>query len=174
MSTELAIFDLLFQSLPAIENKNYALCLFLDYSACFDTIDRNILIEKLDKYGVRGLDKALLENYFKDRRQLVKFQEENSYVLRQNIGVIQGSRLGPLLFDVYSNDFSKLGSNQENILYADDACIIYSDNSLQNLINLANEKIQIINEWCNGNKLFLNRKKCEFMIITNKTIDITP
>ena len=46
-STELAIFDLIFQTLPAIETQNYAVCLFLDYSACFDTIDRNILIEKL-------------------------------------------------------------------------------------------------------------------------------
>ena len=52
-NTELAIMNLIHRALPAIENKQYALCIFLDFSACFDTISRELLIQKLQKYGVR-------------------------------------------------------------------------------------------------------------------------
>ena len=95
-NTELAVFNLLFKVLPAIESKKFALCLFLDYSACFDTIDRNLLIQKLQRYGLSDRSISLIKSYFDDRHQYVKYRETNSIMTQQTVGVIQGSRLGPL------------------------------------------------------------------------------
>ena len=73
LSTEIAIFDLLFRVLPVIADKKYCLCIFLDYSACFDTLSREILLNKLHRYGVRGLSLNLFRSYFENRRQSVIF-----------------------------------------------------------------------------------------------------
>ena len=173
-STELAIFDLLFKILPAFEMKKFAICVFLDYSACFDTICRDILICKLRKYGVRGMSLQLVKSYFSNRQQYVTYQEAKSVIMHQNIGVVQGSRLGPLLFDIYSNDFNTLCTNDENILYADDTCLVYVGDNLIELLVHVNERLAIINDWCNANKLFLNRKKSEFMLVTNKYLFTDP
>ena len=173
-STELAVFDLVWKILPAIEQKMYAVCIFLDFSICFDTIDRNILLSKLDKYGVRGLCYDLIKSYFNDRQQFVQFQNCNSRSVSQTLGVVQGSRLGPLLFDIYSNDFNSLCSRDENILYADDTCLIYVGDDLQLLTNHVNMRLNIINEWCNSNKLYVNRDKSEYMVITNRDMSSVP
>ena len=173
-STEMAVLDLIYKLLPAIENKKFAVCVFLDYSACFDTISRDILIKKLETYGITGTELALFKSYFANRRQYVFQNGAESSKCNQNIGVVQGSRLGPLLYDIYSNDFNNLCSNDENILYADDTCLVYNGDNLENLIRHVNNRLAVINDWCNVNKLFLNRKKSEYMIVTNKVINFTP
>ena len=77
-STELAVFGLIFKTLPAIEHKKYAIVVFLDYSSCFDTIDRERLNEKLDRYGIRGRNLNLIKSYFESREQYVKYGESKS------------------------------------------------------------------------------------------------
>ena len=109
-----------------------------------------------------------MTSYFHNRSQYVSFQDTESVTMEQSIGVIQGSRLGPLLFDIYSNDFNKLCSDDENILYADDACLVYVGENIEELVAHVNQRLRIIDDWCNSNKLFLNRDKCEYMIVTNR------
>ena len=156
--------------LPAIELKKYAICVFLDYSSCFDTIDRNILMSKLYKYGVRGVNYDIFKSYFNNRKQFVQFMDNHSNTTTQLLGIVQGSRLGPLLWDIYSTDFNSLCARDENILYADDACLIYVGDDLQSLTNHVNQRLNIVNEWCNANKLHINRNKSEVMLISNRQL----
>ena len=116
----------------------------------------------------------MLTSYFSDRRQVVCYNDSISIELEQRLGIVQGSRLGPLMYDIYSNDFNKLCFNDENLLYADDTCIFYVGENLQQLCDHVNNRLRVIHDWCNANKLAVNPKKSEFMILTNKKIDIIP
>ena len=53
--TELAALSLLDILIPVLECEKYATCVFLDYSACFDTLSRSVLFDKLERYGIRGV-----------------------------------------------------------------------------------------------------------------------
>ena len=85
----------------AFERKSFGICVFLDYSKCFDTLFRNILLSKFERYGVRGIALDLLKSYFQNRNQVVEYHDAKSGVLAQNIGVIQGSKCGPLFMIDY-------------------------------------------------------------------------
>ena len=171
-STELAVCELINRVLPAIRERKYAICVFLDYTACFDTISRTILLSKLHRYGIRGSSFQLLESYFADRQQYVFFGGERSSSLPQSHGVVQGSKTGPLFFDIYSSDFSNLSN--DHILYADDTCLVFVGDSLESLTNRTNLELQRILGWCNRNKLIINPSKSEYLIISNRRIDIEP
>ena len=66
-NTELAVLSLWDKLLPAIEEEIFVICVFLDYSACFDTLSRSILYNKLEKYGIRGASLDFIEAYFSNR-----------------------------------------------------------------------------------------------------------
>ena len=173
-NTELATLDLVNKILPAIENKSYAICVFLDYKACFDTISRSILYRKLERYGVRGIALDLVKSYYENRKQYVAFNACKSDIMLQELGVVQGSKCGPLFFDIYSNEFSILCSNDKHILYADDTCLIYVSDDFQSLIHHVNRRLKLIVEWCNFNKICLNPSKSEFMVISNRKHALHP
>ena len=105
-NTELAAMRVVDRIMPAVRDKKFSICVFLDFSKCFDTIDREILFEKLSRYGVRGVSLELLVAYYDNRVQYVNINNFNSRALEQNLGVIQGSKTGPTFSDIYSNDLS--------------------------------------------------------------------
>ena len=98
-------------------NLNMPIGIFIDLSKAFDTIDHNIMLEKLDCYGIRGTAHDLISNYLTSRKQCTKFMDEVSDLKMILYGVPQGSVLGPLLFLVYINDIVNCCSLGEFILY---------------------------------------------------------
>ena len=92
-NTELAILELINKIIPSIESKSFCICIFLDYRACFDTISREMLVRKLERYGLRGVGLDLVKAYFADRYQDVRYKKQKSSLSPQNLGVIQGSKL---------------------------------------------------------------------------------
>ena len=90
------------------------------YRKRFDTLDHNILLHKLDHYGIRGVAKQLFESYITNRQQFVQINDIRSKVITTNIGVPQGSVLGTILFNIYINDIHKCTNNFDIINYADD------------------------------------------------------
>ena len=64
MNTELATFQLVSKILPAFERGTYCICVYLDYSACFDTISRELLFGKLYRYGIKGMPLEFIKTYF--------------------------------------------------------------------------------------------------------------
>ena len=173
-NTELAIFTLVDRVIPAIQLKEYAICVFLDFSACFDTLCRDTLIAKLYRYGVRGPPLELIKSYFKDRTQSVNYGGISSNASTQSLGVIQGSRCGPLYYDVYSSDLKHLCSEEEFLMFADDTSLVYTGNDLPALTQHVNQRLSVISDWCKFNKLSLNGNKCQYMLITTKKVDSDP
>ena len=80
--------------------------------------------------------------------------------------MLQCSKSGPLLFDVYYNDFIKI--YRKCTLYADDAALVFVGSNLQELVQRVNETLQKVNSWCNSNKLRLNETNTEWMLTTKK------
>ena len=131
-STALAIYDLVENLMKAKDKGEISCAVFLDLSKAFDTVDRNILLKKLEHYSIRGPPLQLLESYLTNRKQYTIVNGGKSCSLSIDIGVPQGSVLGPLLFLIYINDLP-LVSNLVTKLFADDTCLIFSSKSLNSL-----------------------------------------
>ena len=172
-NTELAILSLMKRIIPGLEDKKIIICVFLDFTACFDTVCRNILLKKLEKYGVRGVSLEFIKSYFSARKQYVSYGGYNSNIMDQNIGVIQGSKNGPFFYDIYSNDLNNI-CNGENIMYADDTCLVFTGDDLDALTRQINERLKIIFDWCSYNRLLVNPLKSEFIIVSRRKIDSIP
>ena len=96
-STEFAIIELTNKITKAIDRGEYTIGIFLDLSKAFDTINHNILAQKLDHYGVRGISNLWFQNYLTTRKQIVKYNQNRSDEMVIESGVPQGSILGPIL-----------------------------------------------------------------------------
>ena len=80
-----------------------------------------------------------------------------------------GGNLGPLLFTIYVNDLSNCIKRCSISLYADDTCIYYPGKTTETIENVINADLIRLSKWLNSNKLFLNTKKCEVMLIGSRT-----
>ena len=93
--------ELLTKITHAIDNKEYTIGVLLDLSKAFDT---DILLHKLEHYGIRGVALDWFNNYLSNRMQVVKYNSGRSDSLEIKCGVRQGSVLGPFLLLIYMND----------------------------------------------------------------------
>ena len=156
----------------AFEEKKYTLGVFLDLSKAFDTIDHNILLYKLHHYGVRGLPYEWLKSYLSNRSLQTKINGKLSAPALINLGVPQGSILGPLLFLIYVNDLPKCLSSGQAIMFADDTNLFFNHVSYTELFKKANEELHQVDSWLTANKLTLNIEKTK--VITFKTPNSPP
>ena len=87
------------------ENDKITAVLATDLSAAYDTVDHEILLKKLEHYGVRGGELELFKNYLKDRKQFVEVDTFRSPILDSpEASVIQGSKMSGLLYNLYTNE----------------------------------------------------------------------
>ena len=134
--------------------------IFLDFSKAFDTINHQILVDKLPFYNFSSDACVLIQSCLSNRKQLVKINDHNSALREVKIGVAQGSVLGPILFLIYINDLINSAPMFNDILFADDINIFSKDPQL------LKENLKHIEEWCLANKLVLNYTKT-FQVIFN-------
>ena len=71
------------------------------------------------------------------------YRNHSSEILDQDMGVIQGSKNGPLMFDLYSNDINMICGQKENILYADNTSLTYTGKNIESLIHHVNRRLSI-------------------------------
>ena len=166
-STEQAILEITENFKSAIDNGEITCGLFLDLSKAFDTVNHQILIDKLCKYGIRGTPLAWFTDYLSNRQQYVKIGNTESDLLTLTCGIPQGSTLGPLLFILYINDMPNCSKKLSFRIFADDTNVFYSSNSIDDIEKVMNEELQNILQYCNVNKLSINIKKTNFMVITS-------
>ena len=142
----------------------------LDLSAAFDTIDHEILADRLSTwFGLSGTTLAWIQSYLQDRSKKINLNGTQSASLPLPYGVPQGSVLGPLLFTLYTTPLSKIIDRNlvSHHLYSDDTQI-YSSFSTSDS-EFALRKLQIcltqVQSWMSENKLKLNADKTEFIVI---------
>ena len=165
-NTELATLKLLSRIIPAFYDKSYAIAVYLDFSAAFDTVGHGLLIKKLWRSGIRGIALNFIESYFTNRYQEVIFNGCTSDSHRIQLGVLQGSVLGPMFFNLYTNDINFLLNNCDPILYADDTTLIFLSDDIMTLTSTVNIALARLFDWCNYNHLVLNRDKTKCMLFT--------
>ena len=164
-STSMAILDVRSELVDAIENKKFSCCIFLDFAKAFDTVNHEILLKKLEHYGIRGVVLDWFRSYLTNRTQRVFVDGKLSEYNHNYHGVPQGSVLGPLLFLLYINDIPHSSQIMTFHLYADDTSIFFSHENLSNLESIVNAELAKISDWLIANKLTLNTTKSNFMII---------
>uniref|UniRef100_A0A3Q3KL62 Reverse transcriptase domain-containing protein n=1 Tax=Monopterus albus TaxID=43700 RepID=A0A3Q3KL62_MONAL len=167
-STSLAITDLMEDITSAMDEKKYTMGIFIDLKKAFDTVNHELLMDKLDKYGIRGMVGKWIRSYLTQRRQFVRLGEYQSSELNIVCGVPQGSVLGPKLFILYINDICKVSETVKMVLFADDTTIWASDENLQQLSVRVSEEFGKIKKWCDNNLLSLNLEKTKYMVFGNR------
>ena len=131
----------------------------IDLAKAFDTADHDILLSKLEYYGVCDESLPWFKNYFTGRKQFVHIDSQSSEELAITSGVPQGSILGPVLFIVYINDLPCCVRHCSVNMYADDTVLYLAGPTVDNLIYYINEDLQCLSEWLENNNLVLNVSK---------------
>ena len=94
--------------------------LYIDLSKAFDVLNHDILLSKLEFYGLSESTIKLIKNYLSNRSQFCLYYDVSLDVVRTNIGVPQGFILGPLLFSIYINYLVNTSGKFNFLMYADD------------------------------------------------------
>ena len=145
-------------------SKSLTMSIMCDLSKAFDVISHDILIKKLDYYGIRGLAKNWLISYLSNRKQFVDFSNNLSDPIEIEYGVPQGSILGPLLYLIYVNDIGTC-TNGHIYSFADDTTLVISDEKPDVLFQKSNIAVDKLYNWFCANGLSLNPQKTKYIII---------
>ena len=175
-STETALLKVKNDLLNAVDNKLVAFVVLLDLSSAFDTVDHEILLNRLtDEFGIAGSVKSWFASYLSGRTSRCRVAGELSSSKPLIYGVPQGSVVGPRLFSMYTHPLPDLISQHEGInfhSYADDVTLYMfadpkrADSMDQALQSLSNCIAQLQN-WMESNMLKLNCEKTEFLVISS-------
>ena len=137
--------------------------IFLDLKKAFDTVSHKLLLKKLNSYGITGNSLQWFKSYLEDRSQAVNINSTLSDFRHINIGIPQGSILGPLLFIVFVNSLPD-SVKSKCVMYADDTTLLTSSSDPLTLETDLKRSLDMVANWFNSNQLTLNIKKTKLMM----------
>ena len=167
-STSHALVNITENIRKALDGGNIGCGIFVDLQKAFDTVDHQILLTKLNHYGIRGVSNDWFKSYLSNRNQYVFINGFDSGLAAINCGVPQGSVLGPLLFLLHINDLNHTIKFCKVHHFADDTNLLCMSNSIKKLNKLVNADLENLVHWLNANKISLNVKKTEMVIFKSK------
>ena len=171
-SCDNAVCDVVSHLVKNLEASETSVALFLDLSKAFDTLDHDLLLHKMERYGLRGVVLDWFRSYLHDRKLRVKCkptssgQIETSAEFPIKYGTPQGSCLGPLLFLIFCNDLCLNLSYLHCVQFADDTTLLLGHKNHRYLKYCVESDLAIVQDWFNANKLTLNINKSTFMIFS--------
>ena len=133
------------------------------WTESFDSVSHELLIHKLKSYNISDSMITWLSSFLNNRKQSVRINGSTSSWTSVTSGVPQGSILGPLMFLLFVNDIPQITSSNI-MLFADDTKLWRLIKSIDD-VNILQEDLAKIIEWCQKWKLHLNVKKCKYMAI---------
>ena len=166
--------------LESFDDSEAILLVLLDFSKAFDTVNHRLLLEKLSILGFQKNSLDWIQSYLSGRKQRVKTDNDLSGWLNIANGVPQGSILGPLLFTILVSDIRQYIHSGSYHSYADDLQIYIPMKpiNVNSNIELINQDLENINNYCKRSALKINESKCYFMFLGSrqalKSINETP
>ena len=173
-SCEHAIGQVVGSLVKNMENRLYSVCILLDLSKTFDTIEHRILLSKLELYGIRGNVPSWFESYLTNGKLRVKcrtvsnMKETMSKEYQVEYGTPQGSCLGPRIFLIFVNDLHLHLQHSESVQFADDTTLLFRHRNLNYLRFCFKSELLTIQDWFNANKLMLNVDKSSYLLYHNR------
>ena len=154
-----------------LNNDKAVLAILLDVQKAFDSINRNILYEKLENAGVRGITLEWFRSYLTGRKQITVVNGVKSENFTEtDLGVLQGSSLAAILYLIYVNDFHNCTSLL-SILFADDTTALFAHNDIHFLKEHIASEFENMQNWFSSNQLKLNIKKTNCILFSGKKSD---
>ena len=137
----------------------------IDFFKAFDCLNHNLLLTKLLSFGFDDISIKLFISYLSNRSQKVIHNGMTSTDLPIKLGVFQGTILGPILFSIFINDLTHLKLNSDVYMFADECSLVLSGNNYSELGIKANQDMKTIDKWLNSNRMVVNAKKSNYLII---------
>ena len=148
----------------ALDDGQIACGIFIDLEKAFNTVSHDILLEKLDHYGIRSISNGWFRSYLTDRSQFVSINGFNSDFKTINYSVPQSFVLGSLLFLMYINDLKTAIKHCEIFHFADDTCLLNIKDSVKQINKVFKLDLKFLVQWLNDNRISLNEAKTEVAI----------
>ena len=164
-STVTALLDATNDWYANLDNGHLNSVAYLDLTKAFDTVDHEILLKKLELYGISNTSLQWFKSYLSEREQCCYVNNSLSPPAKIPCGVPQGSILGPLLFLIYINDLPNCLEFTTARMFADDTNLTAAGKNVQEIQCKLNSDLSNTKTWLDANKLSLNVAKTEFMLI---------
>ena len=152
-STASALLDCTNSWYMNMDRKMFNLVVFLDLKKAFDTVNHDILVRKLELYGITGNALSMIKSFLTDRKQKCQLGDVITSESSVTCGIPQGSILGPLLFLLYINDLPDCLRQVSPRLFADDTNLTVAGETIEEVELAMNNDLLRIKEWLLANKL---------------------